>query len=217
MKLILHNSISINGSLTNFEPNMGLHYKIAGSYKPCGHLIGSNTIIAGIELYGQGVPKERKGDFKKQKRDASLPFWFIPDSKGSLQGLLHTCRQFEFCRDVIILISESTPDAYIKHLQERNYDFLVAGTEKVNFKTAFELISEKYNVRTILTDTGSILGNLLLNQGFVNEISLLIHPVLIGIRPYPVFSEVTKNIRLILQKSEIYEEGFVHLVYKVEQ
>jgi len=217
MKLILHNSISIDGSLTNFEPNMGLHYKIAGSYKPGGHLIGSNTIIAGIKMYGEGVPEEGTSDFKKQKRDTSLPLWFIPDSKGLLQGLLHTCRQFEFCRDVIVLISESTPDTYIKHLQERNYDFLIAGIEKVDFKTAFDLISEKYNVRTILADTGSILGNLLLNHGFVDEISLLIHPVLIGIRPYPVFSEVAKNFRLILQKSEIHEDGFVHLVYTVEQ
>jgi 2,5-diamino-6-(ribosylamino)-4(3H)-pyrimidinone 5'-phosphate reductase len=46
--VILHNSISLDGSLTNFEVNMILHYEIAGRYKPDAHLIGSNTIKIGI-------------------------------------------------------------------------------------------------------------------------------------------------------------------------
>jgi len=28
-KTILHNPVSLDGSLTSFEPNMGLHYQIA--------------------------------------------------------------------------------------------------------------------------------------------------------------------------------------------
>ena len=51
-KIILHNSISLDGSLLNFDVNMQLHYQIAGGYKPDAHLIGSNTIKMGIELYG---------------------------------------------------------------------------------------------------------------------------------------------------------------------
>ena len=46
-KIILHNSISLDGSLTNFEVNMGIHYEIAGGFKPDVHLIGSNTIKKG--------------------------------------------------------------------------------------------------------------------------------------------------------------------------
>jgi 2,5-diamino-6-(ribosylamino)-4(3H)-pyrimidinone 5'-phosphate reductase len=62
-KIIMHNSISIDGSLTNFEPHMGLHYQIAGNYEPDAHLIGSNTIKRGIELYEDGVPPEEKKRF----------------------------------------------------------------------------------------------------------------------------------------------------------
>ena len=75
-KIILHNSISVDSSLTNFEPNLGLHYQIAGKYKPDAHLIGSNTIKSGIELYGNGIPKEEKDDFKKPKRDYNLPYYW---------------------------------------------------------------------------------------------------------------------------------------------
>jgi len=62
-KVIIHNSTSLDGSLTNFEPNMKLHYQLAGSYKPSAHLIGSNTIKVGVELYENGVPPEEEKDF----------------------------------------------------------------------------------------------------------------------------------------------------------
>jgi 2,5-diamino-6-(ribosylamino)-4(3H)-pyrimidinone 5'-phosphate reductase len=45
-KLILHNSISPDGSLTQFAPHMGFHYQIASEYHPEAHLIGSKTITS---------------------------------------------------------------------------------------------------------------------------------------------------------------------------
>ena len=71
-KIIIHNSISLDGSLTQFQPNMNLHYRIAGSYKPTIHLIGSNTLKVGIELYGDRVPPEEDTDFEKPKREREI-------------------------------------------------------------------------------------------------------------------------------------------------
>jgi 2,5-diamino-6-(ribosylamino)-4(3H)-pyrimidinone 5'-phosphate reductase len=214
-KIILHNSISIDGSLTNFEPNMGLHYQIAGNYKPDIHLIGSNTIKKGIELYGDDFPPEENEDFEKQKRDKNLPYWAIIDTKGNLKGLLHTCRRFEFCKDVIVLVSEKTPKAYFSHLKERKYDYHTVGKDHVNLKKALELLSNKYQAKIILADTGRILGNLLLNQGLISEISLLIHPVIVGHKSYTMFSDVDRNLKLKLLKKEILEKEYIWLVYKV--
>ena len=55
---------------------MGLHYEIAGRYKPDAHLIGSNTIKTGIELYSNAPPEERN-DFNKPDGDNKLPYWVI--------------------------------------------------------------------------------------------------------------------------------------------
>ncbi len=215
-KIIIHNSISIDGSLTNFEPNMVLHYQIAGNYKPDIHLIGSNTIKKGIELYGDGIPPEEKKDFKKQERSKSLPYWVIIDTHGHLKGLLHTCRRFEFCKDVIVLVSEKTPKNYIEYLKERNYDYHIVGKNEVNLKKAIDLLSNKYQAKTILTDTGRILGNILINQGHASEISLLIHPILVGNKSYNMFSDINKNFKLKLVKKETLENEFIWVIYKVE-
>ena len=214
-KVIIHNSISLDGSLTNFQPNMELHYRIAGGYRPQAHLIGSNTIKAGVELYEDGIPTEEETDFKKPERSRSLPYWVIPDTKGKLKGLLHTCRRFEFCRDVIVLISETTSKEYVKHLKERAYAHHKVGKNHVDLARAIELLSSEYRVKKVLTDTGRILGNLLIEQGLVAEISLLVHPVIVGRESYNIFDNLDRNIRLRLRKQEFFPGGYAWLVYKV--
>jgi 2,5-diamino-6-(ribosylamino)-4(3H)-pyrimidinone 5'-phosphate reductase len=194
---------------------MGLHYQIAGKYNADAHFMGSNTVKVGIELYEEDVPPEQKSDFTKPERAENLPYWVIPDTKGILEGLLHTCRRFEFCRDVIVLVSEETPLEYVRHLEERNYDYHIVGKKHVDLERALRLLSEKYGINTILADTGRVLGNLLLNQGFVCEISLLIHPVIVGTTSYNMFSGAN-NLKLKLCRSEMLEKDYVWLVYVPE-
>jgi 2,5-diamino-6-(ribosylamino)-4(3H)-pyrimidinone 5'-phosphate reductase len=214
-KIVIHNSISLDGSLTNFEPNMDLHYKIAGIYKAEAHLIGSNTAKVGVALYGNGIPQEEKKDYVKAKRDKNLPYWVMIDTKGALRGILHICRRFEFSRDIIILLSEETPKEYIEYLRERNYNYHIVGKSHVNLREALKILATQYGVKTVLTDTGRILGNLLLNQGLVSEISLLIHPLIVGKDAYPILSDVNNTLHLTLQNKETLDKGYVWLVYKV--
>lgn len=215
-KVIVHNSISIDGSLSSFEPNMELHYRIAGMFKPDMHLIGSNTVKAGLTLYGDGVPPEKPSDFQRPERDTKLPAWVLVDSKGTLEGILHTCRRFEWCRDVIVLVSKKTPQRYLRYLDERHYPYHCLGNTSVDLHEAMDHLAKDYHAKTILTDTGRILGNLLLDQGLVDEISLLIHPVIVGKNSYRMFDDIEKNHKITVQRCERLEEQYVWIVYAVQ-
>ena len=215
-KTILHNSVSLDGSYVNFNVNMGLHYQVVGIYQPGIYLVGSNTAKSGIDMLQGPIPEEQPADFQPPARPGTVSYWVIPDTKGILKGLLHVYRQFEFCRDVIILISETTPNEYIQYLKERNYDYLKAGTAQINFKEAFSSLHDKYNVSTILADTGKTLGNILLNQGLVDEISLLVHPVISGRNSENLFHGVDTPINLKLKKNETLDNDYLWMVYKVE-
>jgi 2,5-diamino-6-(ribosylamino)-4(3H)-pyrimidinone 5'-phosphate reductase len=214
-RVIVHNSISLDGSLTGFEVNMGLHYKLAATYKPQAHLIGSNTLIMGIESYGNGVPPEEKGDFIKTEKDHSLPYWVVPDTGGKLLGKLHAFRKFEFCRDVIVFVSGVTPKEYLRYLKERAYDYHVVGSEHVDLKDSLALLVKEYKVDTVLVDAGRILSSLLLKQGLVREISLLVHPVIVGGNSYGIFSDVDDAANLELLKSARLNGQYTWLVYGV--
>jgi 2,5-diamino-6-(ribosylamino)-4(3H)-pyrimidinone 5'-phosphate reductase len=118
---------------------------------------------------------------------------------------------------VVILISDATPKDYIQYLKERNYDYHTVGEEHIDLPTTLKLLTTNYNVKTILADTGKILGNLLLNQGLISEISLLIHPVIVGENAYPIFSLIHANINLKLIEHEILDDGYTWLVYEVSR
>jgi len=215
-EIIIHNSISLDGSLTGFMPDMELHYKIAGDYKPNAHLIGADTVITGNEMFGEGIPDEVTSDFQQPERPEYLPWWIIVDSGARLKGMLHTCRRFEYCRDVIVLISEKTPAGYIDHLSERHYRFIKTGNDKVNLIPAIEKLRIEFGITKILTDTGRILGNILINLGIVSEISLLIHPLAVGEKSYNMFGDLQENKSFSLIKSEHFNNGCIWAVYKPE-
>jgi hypothetical protein len=69
--------------------------------------------------------------------------------------------------------------------------------------------------KKILTDTGRVPGNLLINKGVVNEIRLLVHPVIVGGKYYPMFSDVIKKLNLRLIQSKPYDSGCVWNVYRI--
>jgi 2,5-diamino-6-(ribosylamino)-4(3H)-pyrimidinone 5'-phosphate reductase len=217
-KVILHNTMSLDGSLTGFEPNLEIHYRIARSYQADVHFVGSKTAKAGIDMFMESVPPEEAADFVKPDAPADSHWWVIPDTRGILKGLLHVMRRSEYCPALVILVSKKTSREYISYLEERNYEYLVAGDDHVDYKNALEILSERYNVNTVLTDAGGTLNGILLAQGLVNEISLLVAPTVVGkagANVFGTFDPGKNGISLELLKSESVDANYVWLVYKV--
>ena len=106
---------------------------------------------------------------------------------------------------------------YIKYLKERNYTHHIVGKNHVDLEKALRLLSSEYKVKKVLTDTGKILGNLLMEQGFASELSLLVHPVIVGKQTYNIFGNINKALNLKLCKQKIYPHGYVWLVYRIEK
>lgn len=212
--LILHTSVTLDGSSTGFMPDMELHYRLANGFKPDASLIGSATVVAGQTMFGGPIPAEEEGDFDAPKRDTALPWWVVVDSGGRLEGLLHTCRRLEYCRDVIVLVSESTPASYLKHLEARRYRMISAGRDKVDLRLALSRLANEFGIGRIVTDTGPILSGVLLNEGLVDDVSLLVHPIIKGGGSRNLMGEVRRDIALALSRAESVGNGCVWLVYK---
>jgi 2,5-diamino-6-(ribosylamino)-4(3H)-pyrimidinone 5'-phosphate reductase len=220
IKVIMHNAISLDGSILHFEPNLGLFYQITAGFNVDMVLVGSNTAKTGIEMFYHEPPQEEASDLIKplDKSQYCVP-WVIQDSKGILKGMLHILRRYEHCRDIIVLISESTPASYIKYLEERNYDHFVVGYDHVDLRKALELMSQRYGVKTITTDAGVTLNCQLLEQGLVNEISLLVSPIIVGNVSVNLFSKLHSpngGMKLEMVRQEVLENDHLWLMYCVK-
>lgn len=216
-EVIMHNSVSLDGKVAGFEPDMGLHYGIVGSYGADVYCAGSNTARTGIFLQTSEAPPETQDDLRKPERGSGLSYWVIPDTRGVLKGLLHVLRRFPYCRDIIVLVSERTGADYIEYLKERDYDMIVCGEERADYGRAFGILADRYGVRRILVDSGPTLGGVLLKSGLVDEISLLVHPVLAGRQAPGLFDGLGLEPPAgawAPSRSELLEGGCIRLVWR---
>jgi 2,5-diamino-6-(ribosylamino)-4(3H)-pyrimidinone 5'-phosphate reductase len=166
-------------------------------------------------MFLERIPEETKKDFQKPENN-NQPLWAIPDSKGTMKGLLHTIRSSEYCQDVIIFVTEKTRQDYLEYLKERNYDYHITGKDKVDLKKMLKTLKEKYGTKIVRSDSGPTLNGLLLDLGLVSEISLLISPVIIGEKGLKMFSKTRKNLKLEMKSVEKFGED-LHVVYTTEK
>ncbi|WP_269850601.1 RibD family protein [Methanosarcina horonobensis] len=181
-------------------------------------IVGSNTAKTGTQFFLRKIPPEEESDFKKPdiQPDDTRAYWMIADSRGILEGLMHVFRRSEYSKDVIVLVSEKTPEAYLNYLKERDYDFIQAGAERVDVKQALEIANERYGFKLVVSDSGGILNSILLEQGLVEEISLILTPEIVGKNGTNLFRGIEKSgTQLELVRNEIVEKKYVHLVYRV--
>ncbi len=200
----MFNTVSVDGSIKDFELDIGLHYEVADKIRADAHLIGSDTAKAGVELFTEQVPPEEASDYVKPviRADEVRPFWVLPDRNGKLMGLLHVYRRSCYCKDIIIIVTNRTPTEYINYLKERNYNIIVAGDEQIDYRAALDRLAMYYNVKSVLTDSGGGLTSTLLSEGLVDELVLLISPVIVGKDATNLFRSLEGKVNLELIRSE---------------
>jgi 2,5-diamino-6-(ribosylamino)-4(3H)-pyrimidinone 5'-phosphate reductase len=216
-RVILHCSVSVDGSVTGFGVDMGVHYHVASTFKAQAHLVGSRTALIGIQTFSKKIPPEKPQDFvpPRVRKGARRPYFVIPDTRAKLKGKLHALRGSGFCRDVIVLVSSKTPKAYLAYLKERRYPHHRVGTDRIDLNRALQLLAKRYGCKTVLTDSGGILNSFLLSRGLVDEISLLVHPRLTGRTGLKLFAKLPSAVRLQPLRNRKAGTNLIHLVYRV--
>jgi 2,5-diamino-6-(ribosylamino)-4(3H)-pyrimidinone 5'-phosphate reductase len=173
-KIILHNAVSADGRLDNFMPDIGLYYSLVATWKEDATLAGSDTILAAPDAMPDDV-----GDAAPPNDRSGLPLLVVPDSRGRVRSW-EALRRQPFWRDVVVLVSESTPLDYLHRLADAGVASIKTGQDRVDLRAALEELSDSYSVRTLRVDSGGTLNGVLLRAGLVDEVSLLIHPCLVG-------------------------------------
>jgi len=155
---------------------MGTYYGLATTWKEDITLVGSETIMtAPMEPY-----EETEKDFQETKIDPddSRSTMIIVDSAGKVK-IWSALRSSGYWKDFLALVSEKTPKEYLDYLDKRYISWIKSGKEKVNLRAALEILGKR-GFQTVRIDAGGVLNGLLLEQGLVDEVSVLIHPALVG-------------------------------------
>lgn len=218
-KLIIHLSASADGAITGFDPDPAVYYEAANKFNADTILIGSTTALSGIEKYVLDFPPETESDFNKPAHLSknNSPYWVIIDTDAKLINKLHVFRNADFCKDIILFVSESTPQNYINYLKERNFDYYISGEEKVNIIEAVETLRKNYEAKIIRSDSGLVLNKILLKEKLADELSIVIAPVFASGKNLLMLKNLTEENKVMLNLLECQKliNGYVWIRYGI--
>lgn len=244
-RVILWGEASLDGRLT-LAPGILLLYgdprwtQIAGTsevypllqakIQPQAYLEGSASLVPdefepeplpavkgdGAELYQDFLPSEIL-DRPEQRG------WFsVVDSRGRVRWMYKEWPEPEWAGwHVLVMVSRSTPAAYLAYLQRETIPYLVAGDERVDLREALEKMHRLLGVERLLSTSPGRLGAALLRANLVDEIHVEFFPAIIGGYRTPSLFDSPElgpdefPARLRLLSSQTQPSGRVWLSYEV--
>lgn len=81
---------------------------------------------------------------------------------------------------MVHLTTETAPPEYLSFLRQRSIPYLIEGQNKVNLPQMFDKVKTKLNVQTIATSSGGKLSGALIRNSLLDEINILLSPIVIG-------------------------------------
>ena len=122
---------------------------------------------------------------------------------------------------VVTLLTERVSDEYLASLRDRGVSYLLAGRgQEVDLARALEKLAARFRIRTLMLEGGGGINGSFLRAGLVDEVSLLVAPVVDGRVGTPALFDVPGDAvapaRLALESVERRPEDVLWLKYRVE-
>jgi 2,5-diamino-6-(ribosylamino)-4(3H)-pyrimidinone 5'-phosphate reductase len=167
---------------------------------------------ADTDVAREYVGDARRDDFRAPGEHDS--FAFIADSRGRLVWDTNDIDGDH----IVALLSERVSDEYLAALRDRGISYMLGGQPEVDLSLALEKIAAQYAVRTLLLEGGGHINGAMLRAGLIDEISVLVAPVVDGRVETPSVFDITGEgvspRRLVLDNVERRADDVLWLRYR---
>jgi len=92
---------------------------------------------------------------------------------------------------IIEVLSHSVDERFLTYLRDKGISYIFAGDKTIDVKTALEKLCRLFGCTTLLLEGGSIINGAFERDGFVDELSLVVAPVIAGGDSKPLFCEAS--------------------------
>lgn len=122
---------------------------------------------------------------------------------------------------VVEVVTETVPDDYLAYLQSIGVSYLFGGKTEIDLELVLAVLADELGLKRLVVEGGPTVSGSFVSAGLVDEISLLILPLVDGRGEHPASFEVRKEAwkaptYLSLTSAEIQDSGGVWLRYKVK-
>lgn len=188
-KIICHILQSVDGnidgdflSMPELRPAFQAFARIREEYACDAVISGATTaseIYANSLAYDLPEAKETypRTDWQAAKADK---YAVIIDGEGTIHWESGMVERRGDKMHVITILQENISDAYIAHLRQAGVSYVFAGKDSLDLPLAVQKLKEKFGIEKMLLSGGGIVDWAFLQAGLIDEISLVIPPVIDG-------------------------------------
>lgn len=155
--------------------------RINNTFNPQAWLCGRVTTDENFTFYRkpdleQNVSIVPEGDFVNVS-DATM-YYVSADPSGKIGWTSNTLKYEDRPEAQIIeILTEKASNAYKAYLRRLNISYIVAGKEHLDCTLAAEKLYEMFGIKTLIVSGGGYINGSFLNEGLIDELSLVITPV----------------------------------------
>ena len=223
--IICHMTISIDGKVTGeflsapeCEKATDVYYQINRDYAAdgfaCGRVTMEGSFTGGwypdLDKY---IPVNSPMDYLTDDMGSFFAVAFDPH--GRLGWKHHTIIDedpgYGGARIIEVLTHQADP-RYLHYLQIMDIPYIFAGETEIDVDLALIKLKNYFGIRTLLLEGGSILDGAFQRASVIDELSLVIAPVVAGAADKPLFTDSQmENYRLAEVKNQ---DGILWVNYK---
>jgi 2,5-diamino-6-(ribosylamino)-4(3H)-pyrimidinone 5'-phosphate reductase len=223
----VYNEISADGRITGFAGDAALYYGHGFTWPRDAILMGSVTAGAfgppetDAEAAGEGpsVPPSPVPPGFEGLVNGPRPLLVVVDSRGAVRNW-RNAQAAPWYGGYLSLVSDQTPAQHLEYLTRRGVGVVRCGEGRVDLAEGLRRLYDEHGVRRVRTDGGGLLTGALLAAGLVDELIVMVAPVLCedprGRPLVELQSRLPRNAaRLELINTETQDGGVVVLRYSV--
>lgn len=222
-----HMAVSIDGRtlLSRWRPER----KVAnGLYERVHESLGGEAWLVG-RVTGQEFAKGTSYPDHTGQRLGREP-WFARRDAKSYGIVLDAHGKIAWGRSdiggdpIVVVLTEQVSDAHLAGLRADGVSYIFAGKDELDLRLALETLHREFGVKRLLLEGGGVTNGIFLRAGLVDEVSLLIFPVVDGAPGAPSLFDAAQqeadqraSIKgMELMSTQSLEDGVVWLRYRIQ-
>jgi riboflavin biosynthesis pyrimidine reductase len=198
--VICHMAATVDGRI--IAENWGNKQKQFGNiYEECHNSFDSEAWMVGRitmeQNFTEGLTPQPVQPDKPMERTA-----FIADPNASSfavavdpKGKLGWNRNAIEGDHIIEVLTESVSDGYLQYLQNKGISYIFGGVDTIDFRVILQQLYALFGIKTLMLEGGGHINGSLLNEGLIDELSLLVLPLADGTPKTPTTFEVGELLK----------------------
>ncbi len=225
--IICHMTMSVDGKVTGeflempeTEPAIDVYYQINRDYHAdafaCGRVTMEGSFTGGWKPDLTEF-KEVRVSREDYMADSEAKYFAVAfDRRGSIGWRASRIEDDDPGYDdahIIEVLSEDICDAYLAYLQSIRVSYIFAGVHEMSLSVALEKLKRMFGIEHLLLEGGSIINGAFLREDVVDELSLVVAPV-IGAAEDKLLFDNSSICKFELKDIKRYDNSVIWMNYK---